>query len=254
MCGRGSLTSMMLMSEPIVLNDAEARVLGVLIEKQFTTPDNYPLTLNTLGAGCSQKSNRDPVQVFTESEVVVALQGLLAKHLAHKVAQSSARVEKWGHGAREALGLERAELSVLAELLLRGNQAPGELRQRASRMCSIGSLGELDEVLARLVARGFVREFPPAPGSRARCWGQLLYQRAAAPAPADVAPSAPAPATTPSPLGTGLPTRARDEGDELELLRRRVSALEASLVALRTQLHSLASRLGEELAEEPTDS
>ena len=106
------------MSDPIVLNDAEARVLGVLIEKQHTTPDNYPLTLNALGAGCSQKSNRDPVQVFTESEVVVALQGLLAKHLAHKVAQSSARVEKWGHGAREALGLERAELSVLAELLL----------------------------------------------------------------------------------------------------------------------------------------
>jgi len=244
---------MMLMSEPIVLNDAEARVLGVLIEKQFTTPDNYPLTLNTLGAGCSQKSNRDPVQVFTESEVVVALQGLLAKHLAHKVAQSSARVEKWGHGAREALGLERAELSVLAELLLRGNQAPGELRQRASRMCSIGSLGELDEVLARLVARGFVREFPPAPGSRARCWGQLLFQRAGAATQAGVAP-APAASPAPSPLATGMPTRSRDEGAELELLRRRVGALEDSLASLRTQLHGLASRLGDELAEGPTDS
>ena len=119
----------------ISLNGHEARALGVLIEKAFTTPDQYPLSLNATTNGCNQKSNRDPVTDFSEAEVRIALQGLRMKGLAGQSVPAGSRVERWRHNAMETLGIGEREAAVLAELLLQvlSAQAPGEV-QGAQRL------------------------------------------------------------------------------------------------------------------------
>ena len=118
----------------IQLNPAESRVLGVLIEKATTTPEQYPLSLNALTSGCNQKNNRDPVLTMTEDETFDALESLRAKQLSVRVDMAGSRVHRYKHTAGEALHARAGELAVLAELLLRGPQTIGELRGRASRM------------------------------------------------------------------------------------------------------------------------
>ena len=187
------------MAATIELNGHEARLLGVLIEKQMTTPEGYPLSIHAASAGCNQKSNRDPVVEWSEAEVIVGLQGLVMKHLAGRTVPMGSRVEKFHHNARPALDLDDAGLAVLAELLMRGPQTPGELRTRASRMAPIDSLEKLSAVLYRLIEKGYVRRIDPAPGSRAERYVQLLSPglhpldapAAAAPARAESAPRAP---------------------------------------------------------------
>jgi len=225
------------MSRMEQLNAHEARVLGVLVEKAYTTPDQYPLTLNATANGSNQKSNRNPVVDFSEAEIVVALQGLQMKHLAGGAFPAGSRVEKWRHTATEHLGLSDRPLAILVELLLRGPQTPGELRTRASRMSTIASLDELGQELAALMDKGYVQRVAPAHGSRAERYGQLLApglhpdgEPAASQATPTRAVSAPAPAT---PASSGL--------------GERVEALESEVSTLRRQLNTLAERLGETL-------
>jgi uncharacterized protein len=199
------------------LNAHEARLLGVLIEKALTTPEQYPLSLNAATAGANQKNNRDPVTEFSEAEVHVGLQGLIAKHLAGRVMPAGSRVEKFRHNARETLELDDAALAVLADLLMRGPQTPGELRGRASRMAPIPTLEALSALLAGLVERGFAQRIDPAPGSRAERYRQLLCADAH---PVESAPSAVAREARPGP---GLDLEAR------------VAALEREVAALRAR-------------------
>lgn len=158
------------------LTPHECRVLGVLIEKAQTTPAQYPLTLNALLTGANQKSNREPVLELSDEQVLKALDGLRAKGLIREIMLSGARVEKFRHTAREALEVSTSELVILAELLLRGPQTAGELRGRASRMHPIESLEAVTNVLEHLAERPepYVRRLPPAPGSRAARFAQLL--------------------------------------------------------------------------------
>src|SRR5688572_24524311 len=111
----------------VQLNPHEARLLGVLIEKALTTPEQYPLSIHAATAGCNQKNNRWPVTEFSEAEVHVGMQGLVMKHLAGRVVAAGSRVDKYRHSANEALSLDEPHLAVLAELLMRGPQQPGEL-------------------------------------------------------------------------------------------------------------------------------
>ena len=137
----------------IRLDDIEARVLGCLIEKELTTPEYYPLSLNALTNACNQKSNRDPVMGLEEEEVVAALDALRFRQLAVLSAEGG-RVAKYRHILAEKLGLLPAELAVVGELLLRGPQTVGELRTRAERMHPFPDLAAVEETLGELMGRG----------------------------------------------------------------------------------------------------
>ena len=134
------------------LTAPEQRVLGCLIEKRWTTPDQYPLSLNALRLACNQSTNRDPVTRYDESTVRDAAQRLSRYGLARLASGHSSRAIKYRHLAEEALGLGREELAVLAVLLLRGSQTPGEIKLRTERMAPIASLERVDEVLEALSA------------------------------------------------------------------------------------------------------
>src|SRR4051812_49838599 len=141
---------------PTPLTPEERRVLGVLVEKQKTskTADSYPLTLNALTTGCNQKSNRDPVMDLTDDDVEEVLTGLQKKGLVMRMTGS--RVDRFRHLLYEAWAVQKVELAVLAELLLRGPQTKGELRGRASRMDPVDTLDDLENVLRPLVERKLV--------------------------------------------------------------------------------------------------
>ena len=225
------------------LDELEARILGVLIEKSLATPDQYPLSLNTLVAGCNQKSNRDPLMLVSEAEARLTIEGLRMKHLAGITHPAGARVERYTHSAAERLGVPKPSLAVLAELLLRGPQARGELRSRANRMAPIETQEDLATILERLRAKELVAEHPPAPGSRAPRIATCLVQ-GSAPARAPEAPgssfaaSAPKAATPPNPGAASA--GAHDAA-------ARLTALERELATLRRQLEGLAAKLGEPL-------
>jgi uncharacterized protein len=142
-----------------VLSAQERRVLGVLVEKAKTTPDVYPLSMNSLVTGCNQKSNRDPVLNLADFEVEEALVSAQKKGLATKI--TGGRVERWRHSLYEVWHVDKLELAVLAELLLRGPQTEGELRGRASRMEPIADLDALRSILRPLVDRGLVVYLTP---------------------------------------------------------------------------------------------
>lgn len=158
------------------LNHDEARALGVLIEKAQTTPAQYPLSLNAIATGASQKNNRDPVEDYDEDRAYDAVDGLRKKGYAREVDLSGSRVNKYRHVAREALDIGTPALVVLAELLLRGPQTSGELRTRAGRMHPLESVEVVEAVLSAMATRQppLVRRIPPAPGGRAPRWEQLL--------------------------------------------------------------------------------
>jgi uncharacterized protein YceH (UPF0502 family) len=223
-----ALPTMSETSLDIQLDPYEARIFGVLVEKALTTPDQYPLTLNAVTNGANQKSNRDPVLSLDEVEVAGALQRLESKYMVRKVFPGNSRVEKYCHNGKDALNLETSALAVLAELLMRGPQTPGDLRARAHRMTPLPSQADLSAVLDQLMARGFVRQLGPSPGSRAERYVQVLspdLHPLEAPAGAYAADRAPS--TPPAPA-----------------LAARVEALEAEVERLRQQVHALAERLG----------
>ena len=135
-----------------LLDDIEARVVGCLVEKDLATPEYYPLTLNALTNACNQKSNRDPVLLLEETDVVRALDSLRQKQMAHQSAEG-VRAAKYCHNLEAVLNLDPEDLAILAELLLRGPQTVGELRNRAERMHEVGDLQAVEELLQNLMER-----------------------------------------------------------------------------------------------------
>ncbi len=215
------------------LTSAESRVLGVLIEKALTTPEQYPLSLNALVAGCNQKNNRDPVLTMTEDETFDALESLRGKQLVVRVDVANSRVHRYKHTAVETLHARTAEIAILAELLLRGPQTIGELRGRVSRMHALESLDVVKDMLRALSERPepYVTEIPPVPGSRAERFVQLLCPDLH---PLDTASSPAAPPAT-------LPGKTDTSPELIE----RIARLESEVASLRQVVTRLAEALGE---------
>ena len=217
---------------PPRLSVAEARVLGVLVEKQRTVPDTYPLTLNALVAGCNQRSSRDPVLTLTDTEVQQALDDLKARSMAMET--SGGRVMRYAHNAERALSLPSQSVAILAALLLRGPQTAGELRIGTERMHRFADISTVEAFLNELAERqagALVAQLPRAPGTRETRWMQLLSEPALPPAPGAAASSAlDAPRDSPTP--------AQDVGvlrDEVAVLRNELAALRAEIEALRNE-------------------
>jgi len=208
------------------LTSAEARVLGTLMEKARTVPDSYPMSLNTLVAGCNQKSSRDPISNLSEAEVQEALDGLKRRSLAFTARGS--RVDRWEHNFQRALVVPEQSAVLLGLLMLRGPQTAGELRihcERWYRFADISSVeGFLDEMAARSEEKGgpLVVQLPRAPGAREARWAHLLC------GPVDT--SAPAPAS---------PAAAAPGG-----LAERLAALETEVAGLRAFVQDVAAQLG----------
>ncbi|MDQ3440761.1 MAG: YceH family protein [Planctomycetota bacterium] len=228
------------LSDMLQLTPAESRVLGVLIEKALTTPDQYPLSLNALVAGCNQKNNRDPVLSMTDDESFEALESLRGKQLVVRVDVANSRVHRYKQTAVETLRARTGEVAVLAELLLRGPQTLGELRGRASRMHPLDSLDAIKDVLRALTERPepFVRQIAPVPGSRAERFVQLLCPDLH---PPDVSAPASSPSMSPSTPGA-TPTGRAQASPELS---ERVERLEGEVASLRQMVTRLAEALGE---------
>lgn len=159
----------------MILNDIEVRVLGSLIEKELTTPEYYPLSLNSLTNACNQKSNRDPVMALSEEEVVRSLDSLRFKQLV-VVSADGGRVPKYRHLLAEKMGLMPAEQAVICELLVRGPQTLGELRTRGERMHTFADLTAVEEVLKELIEREnpLVTLLPRQPGRKEGRYAQLF--------------------------------------------------------------------------------
>ena len=162
----------------IVLSDTEARVLGCLIEKSLTTPEHYPLTLNSLTSACNQKSNRNPVMAVDANTVTDALDGLrYTHHLVSQVAESGSRVPKFRHATEGKLPLLDLDLALMCELMLRGPQTAGELRTHGRRLREIESVPVVIDalhILATLEPEPMVVKIPPAPGHREPRYAHLL--------------------------------------------------------------------------------
>ncbi|MDQ6605444.1 MAG: DUF480 domain-containing protein [Actinomycetota bacterium] len=211
------------------LTACEQRVLGCLIEKRWTTPDQYPLTLNALRLACNQATNRDPVTAYDEPTVREAAQRLCKYGVARLASGHSSRATKYRHLAEEALGLDRAELAVLSVLLLRGAQTPGELKSRSERMTPIESLEHVELVLESLAAHGYARRLTRRPGQKEDRYVQLLGAESddgSAPGP----PATHSPAPTPAPARVTAPPAG---------LVERVAALETEIAKLRQELARL---------------
>jgi uncharacterized protein YceH (UPF0502 family) len=152
----------------------EIRVLGCLIEKQRTTPDAYPLSLNSLRLACNQATARDPVVAYEEREIKAALERMSDRGWTRFASGASSRALKYRHLLDEALGLSRPELSLLGVLMLRGPQTLGELKQRSERLHPFGSIAEVAETLDRLSQRELVERLERRPGQKEERWAQLL--------------------------------------------------------------------------------
>jgi len=220
------------------LTSDEARVLGVLIEKAQTTPAQYPLSLNAIATGASQKNNRDPVQEYDEDRAYEAVDSLRKKGYAREVDLAGSRVNKYRHVAREALDIGTPALVVLAELLLRGPQTSGELRTRASRMHPLESVDVVEAVLSAMASQEhpLVRKIPHAPGGRAPRWEQLLApsihptdtQATSTPPQHHTSHSSPAKASHPTAPSANTAVRLDQLEQLVADLTRRVAALEQS--------------------------
>jgi uncharacterized protein YceH (UPF0502 family) len=216
---------------------AEIRVLGALIEKQRTTPDAYPLTINALRLACNQSTNRDPVVDYDEGAVRAAAQRLARRGWARFASGHGSRAPKYRHLLDEALRLGDDEISVLGVLMLRGAQTPGELKQRTERMHRFEDLAAVEATLDRLIDRELVERLERRPGQKEQRYRQLLggdETRAPqdGPPPAVSAPPAADPADAVSP-----PAHARGAlGERVEALEREVAELREGLAALRRDL------------------
>jgi len=205
-----------------VLNAIEARVLGALIEKDITTPDYYPLSLNALVNACNQKSNRDPVMSLEENAVRDALYSLNEKGLAGAVSSADSRVSKYEHRLQERFNLPRGETAILCVLLLRGPQTPGELRGRTVRMFSFNDLSDVQSALQRLMQReeALVKMLFRQPGTKEARYAHLLCGEVEG---GEVAAEA-------------VVTSASLDGGRITRLEIEVGNLKSEVAALREQL------------------
>lgn len=214
----------------------EIRVLGCLIEKQRTTPDAYPLSLNALRLACNQSTNRDPVVQYDEAALRDALQRLYRRGWTRLASGHGSRAAKYRHLLDEALGLAGEELAVLAVLMLRGAQTPGELKQRTERLHGFGELAAVEAVLERLIARELVARLERRPGQKEERYVQLLGGGEAAAAPATSAPATPAVPVADGASAAGPAAAVPEEDARLARLEREVAALRAELARLRADL------------------
>jgi hypothetical protein len=199
------------------LDATEIRVLGCLIEKQRTTPDSYPLTLNALRAACNQATNRDPVVDYDEETIRRALGSLGRRRLVRSAFGHTSRTPKYRHLADTELDLSDPELSLLAVLMLRGAQTPGQLKQRTERLYRFADHEELHATLERLIERDLVARLPRRPGQK-----EERYEHR---------------------LGGGDEEGGEEtsaQGDADASLAARVAALERELAALRERVDALA--------------
>lgn len=205
------------------LTAEEARVLGCLIEKQITTPEYYPISLNSLVMACNQKSNRNPMVSYLETTVVRALDSLRERKLAGMVSEAGARVPKYKHHANELIGLDEKDIAVLCELLVRGPQTVGELRTRGERMFAFTDLAQTQAVLDGLATRPepLVVKLARQPGMKESRYIHLL--------------SGPPPAESEGELAMPVePARVAVAADN-----ERIVKLEAEVAALREELGGL---------------
>jgi uncharacterized protein YceH (UPF0502 family) len=155
-------------------DDVEIRVLGCLIEKQRTTPDQYPLSLNSLRLACNQATNRDPVVDYDEATIRAAIDHLSRRGWVRLASGPGGRVAKYRHLLDDALGRVPSQIALLAVLMLRGAQTPGELKQRVERLYPYSSLEDVQKALDALAAEGLVERLPRRPGQSQDRWRQLL--------------------------------------------------------------------------------
>ncbi len=209
------------------LSEAEARVLGALIEKDITTPDYYPLSLNALVNACNQKNNRDPVMSLTEDAVRDALSSLQEKRMAGPAGGADSRVTKYEHRLQEVFNFDRREIAVVCVLLLRGPQTPGELRGRTERMYRFETLDDVQSALQKLMDRqpSLARVLPRQPGTKESRYMHLFSGDVAADSAA--VPSIPA---------------TRPAGDPLE---SRIANLENEVLSLSSEIADLRREFGE---------
>jgi uncharacterized protein YceH (UPF0502 family) len=241
---------------PVDLSAPEIRVLGCLLEKQRTTPDAYPLSLNALRLACNQATNRDPVTEYDEAVIRDALHRLSRRRWARLASGAGSRAPKYRHLLDEALGLPEDELAVLCVLMLRGPQTPGELKQRTERLHPLADLAAVLEALERLIGRDLAERLPRRPGQKEERYAHLLADDdapvaqaapggpvpqwtppAAAAAPVEDAAQAPPPPASVAPAAAPAPDpRVARLEDEVAALRAELAALRASLDALRADL------------------
>jgi uncharacterized protein YceH (UPF0502 family) len=207
----------------ILLNEIECRVLGSLIEKEVTTPEYYPLSLNALVNACNQKSNRDPAMNLDEAAVREALHSLDGQSLVRSVSASDSRVTKYEHRLQEAYNFYRHETAILCVLLLRGPQTPGELRTRAERMHPFDDLGAVQSSLQHLMKRepSLVKVLPRQPGTKEVRYAHLFA--------GDVALQE----TKPEPHAE--PAAAVRDGERIAQLEEEVAVLQKDIAELRRQ-------------------
>ena len=213
----------------------EIRVVACLVEKQRTTPDGYPLTLNSLRLACNQSTNRDPVVDYDEATIRSALDRLGRRKWTTLASWSTARSVKYKHLLDQALGLADAELALLTVLMLRGPQTAGELRQRSERIHSFDSGDEVERTLEQLAERELAVALPRRPGERGQRYAHRLAEAGAEAPPAGEPAAASAPAESPPP---DSPPASGDG------LAGRVDRLEGEVAALRELVDSLRAELG----------
>lgn len=206
-----------------ILSDIEIRVLGSLVEKQVTTPEYYPLTLNSLTLACNQKNNRHPVTSYNEERVSQALETLREKNLTYVFYGSTSRVPKYKHVMPEVMRLSHPEVAIMCVLMLRGPQTPGELRGNTSRLHEFSGLDEIEQTLNSLISRDepLVIRLPRQPGQKEVRFVHLLSGEIDVEAFAEAERAAPTPRKTSS--------------DQIEKLEQKVDALTAEVESLRQQ-------------------
>jgi uncharacterized protein YceH (UPF0502 family) len=217
------------------LSPAEVRILGSLIEKDITTPDYYPLTLNALTNACNQSSNRDPVVSFLEQDVVRGLDSLREKKLAFMFQGADSRVPKYGHRFPETFGLARPEVAIMCVLMLRGPQTVGEIRGRTGRMHEFASLEEAAATLGSLVARApepLAVKLPRRAGFKEQRYAHLLSGEVPLPAP------------EPAAADESAVKAARLENEQLARLEAEAAMLRSEVAELRKELDDLRRQLG----------
>jgi uncharacterized protein len=209
---------------PTILTDIETRILGSLVEKQVTTPEYYPLTLNALTLACNQKNNRQPVTSYSDDQVAQALETLREKNLAYVFYGSTSRVPKYKHVMPEVMHLSHPEVAIMCVLMLRGAQTPGELRGNASRLHEFNGLDEIEQTLNALISRDepLVVRLPRQPGQKEMRFAHLLSGEFDLEA---IVTEAERPAAT---------TR-RSSGEQMERLEQKVDSLTNEVERLRLQ-------------------
>ncbi|HEX2393069.1 MAG TPA: YceH family protein [Solirubrobacterales bacterium] len=217
-------------------DSVEIRVLGCLIEKQRTTPDIYPLSLNALRLACNQSTNRDPVVDYDEQTVSEALRRLALRGWTRLASGAGSRARKYRHLLSDVFGFDDAEISLLAVLMLRGTQTPGELKQRADRLHHFQSLAEVHETLERLTETGRVERLQRRPGQKEERYRQLMGAEGAEAAGEGAGDGSSAEPAAGMPPRTASPAALGDED--------RLARLEAEVSELRSELEDLRSSLG----------